>query len=596
MTVALEQDSLKLPFWPEGGGLDGLCVVLDAAGGGVQPLRFDQTTTPVPTTLTPADRAVHVAAQVRHHFTRDGAVVPMVRWDDRPVVVVGSTPQSDATARAAWAHDAKAHLLISIEDGPEGKTRLLVPEGDDLSIAVAQLMMESFEGDVGVRTSDSALLHAADGVPVVVIRLPRDPKRDRDIMAAANGSHRDQARALHAGLCRVWQNLRDRLEERRQGNFPQAPAVVSQPPVPAQVIARILWKKKEPPRDASEANHLLDLLRRAQISDRTIQRFDVCARQQGSGWVVEGSVSHPRLREAAEGLLTAAGCEDVKNEIRILPSESLGLQRFGVVRVPMAMAWARPKEGDDVQTQLRLGECLFLLDQTEDKSWYLVQGEDGYIAWVRGDAVLPMDPAGFDAWRLRPRAHVLRDALVDTFRIPSGSRLPILEKRRESHSLLLELPPASPGLESGTRVQLPTPNAMPEEQGGAGNLAAELAMEFMGTPYSFGGRTALGVDCSGLAATVWSAAGLTLPRDAFEQSLVGRMVSTPWHRTGMQPGDLLYFIDNGGRTFHVGVSLGGQRFVHASPPEVHVCSIDPQDPLYRKYWEDAYLFTRRPFG
>src|SRR5690606_9943825 len=183
--------------------------------------------------------------------------------------------------------------------------------------------------------------------------------------------------------------------------------------------ARSRGMRNAPPADANEANHLLDLLRRAQVADRTIQRFDVRAREQGGGWIVEGAVSHPRLKEAAEGLLLAAGCTHVQNNIAELPSPALGSLRFGIVRIPMAMTWVRPQEGDVVQTQLRLGECLFLLDKTDDGAWYLIQGEDAYIGWVRSDAVLPMDAAAFDTWRNRPRAHVLRDAVVGDFRIPS---------------------------------------------------------------------------------------------------------------------------------------------------------------------------------
>jgi hypothetical protein len=595
MVVEMQPETLKFPFWPEGGGLDGLCVVLDAAGGGGPSLSPESTKAPTTTSLTAADRAVHIAAQVRHHFIRSDASVPMVRWDDRPVALL-ETPEADAAARAAWAHNNKAHLFLSIEDAPPGKAHFHAPVGDDLSIKVAEALAAAFDGEAAVHFSDSPLFRALDGVPAVVARLPRDPERDTDIIAASDGSHRSLAIALHAGLCRVWKSLREQLEERRQGNFPNAPAVKVTPTVPAQVIAGILWKRDRPPADANEANHLLDLLRRAQISDRTIQRFDVRARQVGDGWVVEGGVSHQRLKEAAEGLLRAVRCPNVQNKIELLPSARLGALRFGIVRVPMAMTWLYPQEGNTVQTQLRLGECLFLLDKTEDGAWYLIQGEDGYIGWVRADAVLPMDASAFDAWRSRPRAHVLRDAVVGSFRIPTGARLPILDRRPLRHALLLELPPWEDPNAPGIHLELPTPNAVPEVSKGFGELAAELAMGLLGTPYSFGARTTLGLDCSGLSATVWSAAGLVLPRDAFQQALMGRLVATPWHRTGMQRGDLLFFIDNAGRTFHVAVSLGGQRFVHSSPPEVHVCSLDPADPLYRKRWEDDFLFARRPIG
>jgi hypothetical protein len=242
---------------------------------------------------------------------------------------------------------------------------------------------------------------------------------------------------------------------------------------------------------------------------------------------------------------------------------------------------------------LRVGECLFLLDRTEDGRWYLVQGEDAYIAWVRSDAVLAVDGGTFDAWRSRARARVLRDVLIEGFRIPSGARLPIVEERPECAGVVVELPSLKPGV-PGARVLLGEGHAMAEDSRGLGELVTQVAMGFLGTPYVWGGRSALGIDCSGFAETCWSVAGVMLPRDAFQQALVGRLVATCWHRTGMRPGDLLFFIDEGGRTFHVGISLGGQRFVHSSPPEVHVISLDPADPLYRQRWVDAFLFARRP--
>ena len=55
-----------------------------------------------------------------------------------------------------------------------------------------------------------------------------------------------------------------------------------------------------------------------------------------------------------------------------------------------------------------------------------------------------------------------------------------------------------------------------------------------------------------------------------------------------------FFADETGRLVHAAVSLGGKRFVHASPPSVQINSLDPADPLYSKGWHEAFVFARRP--
>ena len=98
----------------------------------------------------------------------------------------------------------------------------------------------------------------------------------------------------------------------------------------------------------------------------------------------------------------------------------------------------------------------------------------------------------------------------------------------------------------------------------------------------------------GLTGIAWRAAGLNLPRDARQQILVGKMVATPYYRPPSQAGDLVFFTDEAGHVVHVGISVGGNRFLHSSPPEVQLSSFDPADPLYTETWTKAFAFARRP--
>ena len=87
------------------------------------------------------------------------------------------------------------------------------------------------------------------------------------------------------------------------------------------------------------------------------------------------------------------------------------------------------------------------------------------------------------------------------------------------------------------------------------------AFSLMGVPYQWGGRVALGIDCSGLSELAYRMSGMTIPRDADMQFYAGQEIEPPF-----QAGDLLFFgSERGHRSIsHVGISLGGWRIVHSS--------------------------------
>jgi hypothetical protein len=116
-------------------------------------------------------------------------------------------------------------------------------------------------------------------------------------------------------------------------------------------------------------------------------------------------------------------------------------------------------------------------------------------------------------------------------------------------------------------------------------IAQELthsALRFLGVPYVFGGTSTAGFDCSGFVQHVFAMVGIALPRTADVQYDVGRPSVG-----GPRPGDLVFFDTYGGVS-HVGIYLGGGKFVHASSSHGVMVSH-----LSDSYWAARYVGSKR---
>jgi len=80
-------------------------------------------------------------------------------------------------------------------------------------------------------------------------------------------------------------------------------------------------------------------------------------------------------------------------------------------------------------------------------------------------------------------------------------------------------------------------------------------MQYLGTPYVWGGASPGGFDCSGLVVFAYSQLGISLPHYTGALWNVG----TPVSSDQLEPGDLVFFYGLG----HVGIYIGGGQFIHA---------------------------------
>ncbi|KJR46440.1 hypothetical protein UF75_3154 [Desulfosporosinus sp. I2] len=113
----------------------------------------------------------------------------------------------------------------------------------------------------------------------------------------------------------------------------------------------------------------------------------------------------------------------------------------------------------------------------------------------------------------------------------------------------------------------------------------DRALSLQGTSYVFGGTSKNGFDCSGFTKYVYASSGISLPRTSFAQFDSGNPVS----KDNLQSGDLVFFSTYASGASHVGIYIGGGRFVHASNPSSGVKTSSLSDSFY----SSRYLGARR---
>ncbi|WP_080843884.1 NlpC/P60 family protein [Cytobacillus gottheilii] len=126
-------------------------------------------------------------------------------------------------------------------------------------------------------------------------------------------------------------------------------------------------------------------------------------------------------------------------------------------------------------------------------------------------------------------------------------------------------------------------NGTKSEASASSLSVADIASDYIGTPYAWGGTTPSGFDCSGFIRYTYDKVGVTLPRTAQEMYNQGASVS----KTDLQEGDLVFFSTYKAGASHVGIYTGDNKFVHASSSGVR------EDSLSNTYWNNTYLGAKK---
>ena len=220
---------------------------------------------------------------------------------------------------------------------------------------------------------------------------------------------------------------------------------------------------------------------------------------------------------------------------------------YALCNVPAAPVRIEPAHRTEMVNQLLFGETMEVLEEKEE--WIRIRSlYDQYEGWLTYHLITAIDetlakkPVQFVATGL-VNPVTLPDQLIN---IPMGASLTGFD---EETRLLWD----EQYKYHGTYRDMDAPFDVEQ--------MVRTAHTWLSAPYLWGGKTFMGVDCSGFVQTVFKAGGIVLPRDAWQQAEKGMEVNS---LTEVKPGDLAFFQNEKQRVTHVGILLGSHEIIHAS--------------------------------
>ena len=266
-----------------------------------------------------------------------------------------------------------------------------------------------------------------------------------------------------------------------------------------------------------------------------------------------------------------------------------------VVTAAVQDLFTRPDETSSVDDQVILGERVEILEDTA--GFARVRTAAGEVAWIperalrRGDA-----PAAAKVARVTSNfAHIYATPSFTKQKplltVPVGAQMifsDFLEgKEDETYSWVrVSLPDGREGFIAARDVEVGAADAPLPLKSSSSWLA--FGKRFLGTPYTWGGTTPLGFDCSGLVQRIFREHGVLLKRNSYEQAFQDPQL-IPVSFEALRPGDLLFFGTED-KIDHEAMWLGDGMVLQSTRHDVPGVQVTPFDSPFLK---PVFRYARR---
>lgn len=224
----------------------------------------------------------------------------------------------------------------------------------------------------------------------------------------------------------------------------------------------------------------------------------------------------------------------------------------GIVKLPIVPVRLYASETSEMTSQLLYGELIDIIEI--DELWFFVSNQaDQYSGWVDRKMIKIIDDNEFNSIASskpiiisNPFMEYIDFDTSEKNYLPAGS---ILHKQNKGFFVL-----------NSKKIDLHS-YYLEDLYGLNSQHLIYIAKQFLNAPYLWGGKSILGIDCSGLVQLSFFICGMKLPRDASHQLIFGVQVD---FLSDAKPGDLAFFENSQGLITHVGILINNHQIIHAS--------------------------------
>ncbi len=224
---------------------------------------------------------------------------------------------------------------------------------------------------------------------------------------------------------------------------------------------------------------------------------------------------------------------------------------FGICQLSVAPIRAEPSDRAEMVSQLLFGETYSIL--IKKSKWYKIKtAYDNYEGWISENQHHSIHERYFH--KVNNQRHPVALDMVQN--ATSGSKQTLL--------VMGSTLPEYDGMQfklDNEKYVFYGQAVFPDHPLSFEKVVEKCALKYLNVPYLWGGRSPLGIDCSGFTQIVFKVLGVSLKRDAYQQAEQGAMID---FIELAKEGDLAFFENENGKISHVGILLKDNRIIHAS--------------------------------
>ncbi|HTL80169.1 MAG TPA: C40 family peptidase [Bacteroidia bacterium] len=225
---------------------------------------------------------------------------------------------------------------------------------------------------------------------------------------------------------------------------------------------------------------------------------------------------------------------------------------YGICNLSVIPVRKEPSDKSEMVTQLLFGDSFKILEEKDQ--WRKIRNYwDDYEGWIDRKQFAEVSKteyerslSGLPAVNAELFSVILNEKSGESFPVTLGCTLPSFHNNRFS---------------IGENNYFFDGTVFTEKDKASRQNIVDTALLFLNSPYLWGGKTPMGIDCSGFTQVVFKANGIRLKRDAYQQAESGSSYSFVEES---YPGDLAFFDNEEGKITHVGIIITDNRVIHAS--------------------------------